>query len=93
VEENRYHTPYFEKLHGPLPNVLRSNRYLPTPGGPDNSAALKKAPVSPLAQGPVKKKKVSASTGSITTDKIWENTCPMNQGSEKGQGISMITSF
>jgi len=38
--------------------VLRSNRYLPTPGGPDNSAALKKAPVSPLAQGPVKRRKL-----------------------------------
>jgi hypothetical protein len=44
--------------------VLRSNRYLPTPGGPDNSAALKKAPVSSLAQGPVKKKTVSANTAS-----------------------------
>jgi hypothetical protein len=68
--------------------VLRPNRYLPIPGGPDNSAALKKAPLSTLAQGPVKKKIVSANI-----EKFWEKTCPMDQGSEKGQGISMITSF
>ena len=65
--------------------MLRSNRYLPTPGGPDKSAALKKAPVLSLAQGPVKKKKVSASTG-LPQIKLGERK-------EKGQGISMITSF
>jgi hypothetical protein len=54
--------------------VLRSNTYLPTPGGPDNSAALKKAPVSSLAQGPVKRRKFLQAQ--ITTDKIWGKDMP-----------------
>ena len=65
--------------------MQRSNRYLPTPGGPDNSAALKKAPVSFLDQGPGKKKKVSASTGSPRIK--------FGKRKEKGQGISMIQVF
>jgi len=66
--------------------VLRSNRYLPTPGGPDNSAALKKAPVSPLAQGPAKKKKVSASTSSPQI-KFGRRHVPWTKDQKKGKGL------
>jgi hypothetical protein len=66
--------------------VLRPNRYLPTPGGPDNSAALKKAPVSPLAQGPVKKKIVSATTASPQT-KFGKRHAQWNKDQIKGKGF------